>query len=83
MEPSLEEVTVLPGRDVTVALDTMATRSTNQLTGTVITSIRVQLRTVTTYRPSQQIIEIPTRKQVCHGISTRPGERERQRETEK
>lgn len=53
VEPSLEEVTVLPRRDVTVALDTMATRSTNQLTGTVIASVRVRLRIITTYWPSQ------------------------------
>jgi hypothetical protein len=62
VEPALEEVAVLSRGDVTVALDAMATRSTNQLTGTVITSVRVRLRIVTTYWPSQQIIKIPTRK---------------------
>ena len=41
MESTLKKVTVLSGRDITIALDAMATRSTNQLTGSVIASVRI------------------------------------------
>lgn len=79
MESTLEEITVLSRRDITAALDAMTTRSSNQLTGTVITSVRIRLGTITAYWPSQQIIKIPTREQVGSGISARPeGRRERE-----
>ncbi len=70
------------GGDIAAGLDTIATRASNQLTGKVIQRLgRVGPGAVTTDWPSQQIVNIPARKQVDHWISARPKRgRERERE---
>ena len=73
MEPSLKEITVLSGSDVTASLDTIATRPSNQLTRQVSC---VGSRTVPTNWPRQQITNVPARKQVSHWISACPEQKE-------